>query len=106
MAAYVIADVNVTNPELFKKYSEQVPATVEQYGGKYLIRGGEVEKADITEAVAVSLCDARPAFIGLLSARAVRDFLDTSGQCTFSWRRQAWWGTMWTTLGLRYNSGL
>ena len=37
MAAYVIADVNVTNPELFKKYSEQVPATVEQYGGKYLI---------------------------------------------------------------------
>ena len=46
MAAYVIADVNVTNPELFKKYSEQVPATVEQYGGKYLIRGGEVEKAE------------------------------------------------------------
>ena len=46
MAAYVIADVNVTNPELFKKYSEQVPVTVEQYGGKYLIRGGEVEKAE------------------------------------------------------------
>ena len=43
---------------------------------------GEVEKADITEAVAVSRCDARPAFIGLVSARAVRDFLDTSGQCT------------------------
>ena len=46
MAAYVIADVNVTDPELFKKYSEQVPATVEQYGGKYLIRGGKVENPE------------------------------------------------------------
>ena len=44
MAAYVIADVNITDPDLFKKYSEQVPATVEQYGGKYLIRGGMIER--------------------------------------------------------------
>lgn len=46
MAAYVIADVNVNNPELFKKYFEQVPATIEQYGGKYLVRGGKVEKSE------------------------------------------------------------
>ena len=46
MAAYVIADINITDPEIFKKYSEQVPATVEQYGGKYLIRGGEIEKRE------------------------------------------------------------
>jgi hypothetical protein len=38
---------------------------------------GEVEKADITEAVAVRRC---PAVIGLLSAHAVPDLLDTSGQ--------------------------
>ena len=43
MAGYVIADVEVTNPELFAKYRELVPATVEQYGGEYLARGGEVE---------------------------------------------------------------
>ena len=46
MAAYVIADINITDPEIFKKYSEQVPATVEQYGGKYLIRGGGIEKRE------------------------------------------------------------
>ncbi len=46
MAAYVIADVNVTDAELFEKYFEQVPATVAQYGGKYLIRGGKVEKSE------------------------------------------------------------
>ena len=46
MAAYVIADVNITDPDLFKKYSEQVPATVEQYGRKYLIRWGMIERHD------------------------------------------------------------
>lgn len=42
MAGYVIADVDVTDPELFAEYGKLVSATVEQYGGKYLARGGEV----------------------------------------------------------------
>ena len=41
MAGYVIADVDVTDPELFAEYRKLVSATVEQYGGKYLVRGGE-----------------------------------------------------------------
>ena len=41
MAGYVIADVDVTDPELFAEYRKLVSATVEQYGGKYLARGGE-----------------------------------------------------------------
>ena len=40
MAGYVIADVDVTDPVLFAEYRKLVSATVEQYGGKYLARGG------------------------------------------------------------------
>lgn len=41
MVAYVIAEVNVTNPEGYKAYSAVVPATVEKYGGRFLVRGGK-----------------------------------------------------------------
>ncbi len=43
MAAYVIADVEVTNPEVYEEYRPRVPATIEKYGGKYVVRGGAVE---------------------------------------------------------------
>ncbi|MDE2769528.1 MAG: DUF1330 domain-containing protein [Chloroflexota bacterium] len=43
MAGYVIADVDVTAPELFAKYRDLVGPTVEKYGGEYLARGGDVE---------------------------------------------------------------
>ena len=46
MAAYVIADVEVIDPAKFREYGNQVPATVEEYGGKYLVRGGAVEKSE------------------------------------------------------------
>ena len=41
MAAYVIADVEVTDETLFEEYRKLVPATVEAYGGRYIVRGGE-----------------------------------------------------------------
>lgn len=43
MAAYVIAEVNVTDPKLYDDYRKQVPATVEKYGGRFAVRGGKVE---------------------------------------------------------------
>ena len=43
MAAYVIATIEVTDPETFETYRGQVPATIEKYRGKYLARGGDVE---------------------------------------------------------------
>ena len=46
MAAYAIADVEVTDPAKFQEYVSQVPATVEKYGGKYRVRGGSIEKAE------------------------------------------------------------
>ena len=42
MAAYIIATIEVTDPEQFEVYRGQVPATIEKHGGRYLARGGEV----------------------------------------------------------------
>lgn len=43
MAAYVIAEVEVTDPAAYEAYRKKVPATIAQYGGKYLVRGGATE---------------------------------------------------------------
>ena len=43
MAAYVIAEVNITNPEGYKEYAAVVPATIEKYGGRFLVRGGKAQ---------------------------------------------------------------
>ena len=46
MAGYVIAEVDVTDPEKFEVYRGQVGATIEKYGGKYVVRGGATETAE------------------------------------------------------------
>lgn len=42
MVAYVVAQVNVTDPERYKKYAEGATAACAKYGGKFLTRGGKV----------------------------------------------------------------
>ena len=46
MTAYLIAEVEVTDPPKFEEYRAQVSATIEQYGGNYIVRGGAIEKAE------------------------------------------------------------
>jgi uncharacterized protein (DUF1330 family) len=46
MSAYLIAEIEVTDPAAFAEYGKQVPATIEQYGGRYLVRGGEVQSLE------------------------------------------------------------
>jgi uncharacterized protein (DUF1330 family) len=41
MSAYVIVDVDVQDPELYRKYTALVPATLEPFGGRFIVRGGE-----------------------------------------------------------------
>lgn len=43
MAAYFIVDVDITDAAGFEEYRKAVPATMEKYGGKFLVRGGKVE---------------------------------------------------------------
>jgi uncharacterized protein (DUF1330 family) len=43
MAAYLILDIHVSDPEEYAAYRERAPATLEAYGGRYLVRGGPHE---------------------------------------------------------------
>jgi len=43
MSVYVVAKVTVNDPETYKKYAEKTPALLEKHGGKFLVRGGNVE---------------------------------------------------------------
>jgi uncharacterized protein (DUF1330 family) len=43
MAAYVLAEIEITNPEGYREYTTMVPPTISQYGGRFLTRGGKVE---------------------------------------------------------------
>jgi uncharacterized protein (DUF1330 family) len=43
MAAYVIAQVTITDPQGFEEYRKMVPATIAHYGGKFVARGGKTE---------------------------------------------------------------
>lgn len=43
MAAYVIAEIEVTDAEAFEQYRREVPATLTPFGGRFIVRGGAVE---------------------------------------------------------------
>jgi uncharacterized protein (DUF1330 family) len=43
MTAYVIVDIEVTDPEGYKEYVKLAPDTIKLYGGKYIARGGKNE---------------------------------------------------------------
>ena len=46
MSGYVIANINVKNPEAYKEYVGKVKPTVEKFGGEYLVRNGEFKVID------------------------------------------------------------
>ena len=43
MSAYVIVNVEVRDPEIYKEYAKQAPATISAHGGRYLARAGKTE---------------------------------------------------------------
>ena len=40
---YVIAQINVTDADSYADYVKQVQATIDVYGGEFLVRGGKSE---------------------------------------------------------------
>ena len=46
MAAYLIADLDITDPVVFEEYRQQVAPLVAKYGGKYVVRGGAIETVE------------------------------------------------------------
>ena len=43
MKGYVLGEIEITDQATFAQYGKQVPATITQYGGRYLVRGGNSE---------------------------------------------------------------
>jgi uncharacterized protein (DUF1330 family) len=43
MTAYLIARINVTDPDKYENYKALAPAAITKFGGKYLARGGATE---------------------------------------------------------------
>jgi uncharacterized protein (DUF1330 family) len=40
MAAYVVNEIVVTDPDLFQTYVVQAPPTIAAFGGRYIVRSG------------------------------------------------------------------
>ena len=43
MPGYVIFNIDIKKPNEYKKYVEKVTPIANKFGGKYIVRGGEVE---------------------------------------------------------------
>jgi uncharacterized protein (DUF1330 family) len=41
MSAYVLVEIEVIDPVLYEEYKQLAPASIAQYGGKYVARGGK-----------------------------------------------------------------
>ena len=43
MAGYLIAELNITDHDLFAEFASKIVELVKAYDGRYLVRGGETE---------------------------------------------------------------
>lgn len=43
MPAYIIVDIEITDPETYEEYKKLAPSSISNYEGKYLVRGAKVE---------------------------------------------------------------
>jgi uncharacterized protein (DUF1330 family) len=48
MAAYIIANIEVTDPVAYEEYRQRVPPIIAAFGGRYLARGGPAERLEGT----------------------------------------------------------
>jgi uncharacterized protein (DUF1330 family) len=46
MPAYIVGNVEVTNPERYAGYTKEVGVSVAQYGGRFIVRGGRAERLE------------------------------------------------------------
>lgn len=46
MSAYIVADIDITDSQLYEQYKPLASAAIEKYGARPLVRGGEVEAAE------------------------------------------------------------
>jgi uncharacterized protein (DUF1330 family) len=42
-SCYIVGDVTVTNPERYRDYAAHTESTLEPFGGRFIVRGGDSE---------------------------------------------------------------
>jgi uncharacterized protein (DUF1330 family) len=52
MSAYVVVQVDVKDPVRYEGYKKLVPPSLEKYGGRFVVRGGQVHPMEGTWAPA------------------------------------------------------
>ena len=43
MPAYVFVEIEIHNPELYEEYKQLSPASIAEYQGKFIVRGGKTK---------------------------------------------------------------
>ena len=43
MSAYLVVQVEVLQPERYERYKQMVAPSLQAYGGRFIVRGGDVE---------------------------------------------------------------
>ena len=46
MSVYMVVDIEVKDQEAYEEYRKLVPPLIEKYGGRYLVRGGEITSVE------------------------------------------------------------
>lgn len=46
MPAYLIVDIDITDPVKYADYIKAAPASIAAYGGKYIVRGGKAQRIE------------------------------------------------------------
>lgn len=86
MAAYIYANIEITDVGLYEQYRREVPAVIAAYGGRYLARGGQAEllegDADMQRQVILEFANmaALKAFYDSPEYRALRALRQRAGK--------------------------
>ncbi|MCB1756105.1 MAG: DUF1330 domain-containing protein [Gammaproteobacteria bacterium] len=82
MKGYLILDMSITDLDGFMEYAEKIPAFIEKYGGRYVVKG------IIPEPIEGDWFPERLAIVEFPSTEKAREFLSDPGtQELFSLRK-------------------
>lgn len=83
MGAYIVAQIEITDPERYAEYVRQVPATIAQFGGRYLARGGK------SEALEGRMTGKRVAIVQFDSYERAREWYESQAYAALKLLRQS-----------------
>ncbi|WP_417454873.1 DUF1330 domain-containing protein [Kiloniella sp.] len=90
MAAYLVVDTKISNPEEYEAYKLQAKPIIEKFGGIYRARGGDMDtmESDLwapTRIVIVEFTDMQTArnFVNSEEYAPVKKIRRANAECTF-----------------------